>query len=210
MFVSSTTCAELIKLHGPLVRRLAAQFQRRSKVHTELEDLIQAGLIGLLKAARSSTLDKTRGNFAGYAYWWIKAEIQAAILRELPIYRPKGTGMPYRVYKAAEAIRATGREPEASELGVTQEQWDSWAMPSTVIPYEREVISEDRNPEEALAYAQEQRAARGRLYALPVRSRRVLEGLSSGVSRKAMAAREGLSEERVRQIRRDALAAIVA
>jgi RNA polymerase sigma factor (sigma-70 family) len=197
----------------PTVKRLAAQYQRRSRLPVELDDLEQAGTLGALKASRAPGYRLERGTFGAYSYRWIKAEIQACILRQLTIHRPRGSGMPFKIYQAAETIRSRGREPDPAELGISQEQWDLWQRPpgrSVSNAQPETVPSADRNPEEAYQDAQDQRAASTRMAALPVRSRRILEGMSAGVSRKAMAAREGLSEERVRQIRRDALAAIVA
>lgn len=69
---------ELIDRNQKLVTKYAAQYARACKSSLELEDLKQAGYIGLMRAAER--FDLTRGcRFSTYAVYWIRQ----AILREI-------------------------------------------------------------------------------------------------------------------------------
>ncbi len=57
--------------HIGLVYRIAFQFAKRTKV--PVEDLVQEGAIGLMKAVEK--FDPERGAFWSCAYWWVYAEI---------------------------------------------------------------------------------------------------------------------------------------
>ena len=96
----------LVQQHLPLVKRLASQLAVKLPSHIEIEDLIQVGLIGLLKAVddyqsdsgavfstyatiriRGAMLDELRGRD------WLPRSVQrdlgrvaAAIDRELPLW----------------------------------------------------------------------------------------------------------------------------
>lgn len=93
-----------------------------------LEDLIDAGNLGLIRAARK--FDETRGiKFISYAVWWVRQAILEAMAEQSRIVRvPIGqAGKVYQVGKRARTLQQElGREATvdeiAVELGVTQEE----------------------------------------------------------------------------------------
>jgi len=106
----------LIKDNYTLVTSIAKRFVGRG---CELEDLIQIGLIGMLKAIRS--FDIERGNaFSTYAVPMIMGEIRKylrddGLIKVSRIRKQNG----YSIMKAKEKFSAeNGREPTVSELSV--------------------------------------------------------------------------------------------
>ena len=67
-----------MRAHLPLVKRIAQQLLVRLPAHIEMDDLIQVGLIGLLKAADDHQLDSGAA-FSTYA----TIRIRGAMLDEL-------------------------------------------------------------------------------------------------------------------------------
>ena len=66
---------QFIKQHDRLVRVIVNQFK---VANVDPEDLMQEGRIGLIEAAKR--FDPNRGiQFASYASWWIRREIERAI-----------------------------------------------------------------------------------------------------------------------------------
>lgn len=116
---------ELVREHLELVRRLATRYARR---HEPLEDLVQAGCIGLLKAADG--FDPDRGiPFAAYATTHITGELRRYFrdhgwsvhtprrLQELHLrLGPVGEELTQRLGRqptVADLAQATGEPPEA-------------------------------------------------------------------------------------------------
>lgn len=106
----------LIKNNYSLVVSVAKRFQGRG---TELEDLIQIGLMGMLKAIRS--FDVERGNaFSTYAVPMIMGEIRKylrddGLIKVSRLQKQNG----YNLMRAKEEFTAkNGREPKISELSV--------------------------------------------------------------------------------------------
>ena len=115
--LSRESADELVRRHAPLVRRIAYHLMGRLPASVDVGDLIQAGMIGLLEAARHFAHDKGASfeTFAGI-------RIRGAMLDELR----KTDWTPRSVYRrlrdAMEAMRQieaeTGRE--ASESAVAE------------------------------------------------------------------------------------------
>lgn len=104
----------LIRDNYSLVVSVAKRFQGRG---TEIEDLIQIGLMGMLKAIRS--FDPSMGNaFSTYAVPMIMGEIRKflrddGLIKVSRIQKQNG----YTIMKAKEKFQAEkGREPKMSEL----------------------------------------------------------------------------------------------
>ena len=77
----------LIARHGYLVAREAARYRTW---HIDQADLIQAGILGLLIAARRFDPERA-APFAAYAHTWVRKEIQRAISQqEFPAVLPAG------------------------------------------------------------------------------------------------------------------------
>lgn len=127
--ITANFCPEnidtLVELHGGLVKSVAL---RLSGIYSEdLEDLIQIGYIGLIKAAKG--FDPSKGlAFSTYAVPTIAGEIRSELRDQgaIKVSRElKSTA--YKVRKAENAyIAAYGTSPKLSELakatGLTQEK----------------------------------------------------------------------------------------
>jgi RNA polymerase sigma factor for flagellar operon FliA len=142
---------ELVLKHAELVKRIAYHVVSRLPSHIEVDDLIQAGMIGLLNAAQNYT--PTKGaNFETYA----GIRIRGAMLDEArkSNWTPRST---FRHAKqVSQAIRAiegrTGRDAKGQEvaeaLGVSLDEYHKMvesAASSRLLSYEQ--LAED--PERA-------------------------------------------------------------
>ena len=116
----------LVRAHLPLVKRIAQQLLVRLPAHIEMDDLIQVGLIGLLKAAEDHQKDSGAA-FSTYA----TIRIRGAMLDELrgrdwlprSVQRDLG-----RVSAAIEAVeqrvgRAATDQEIAEQLGMELEAY---------------------------------------------------------------------------------------
>ena len=58
MYVAAkpATHNEMVERHAPLVKRIACHLINRLPASVQLEDLVQAGMIGLLEAARKNAV----------------------------------------------------------------------------------------------------------------------------------------------------------
>ena len=105
---------QIVLLNRGLVRSIALRFRERG---VELEDLIQIGTIGLIKAIRSFDLE--RGTcFSTYAVPMIFGEIRRALRDEGPIkvgryYKKLGVEL---MRARSEICEREGREPSVREL----------------------------------------------------------------------------------------------
>ena len=99
----SSSPDELVVRHGVLVKRIAYHLISRLPPHIEVDDLIQAGMIGLLNAADNYTPDKG-ANFETYA----GIRIRGAILDEAR----KTDWTPRSVYRNVRRVSDTVRQIE--------------------------------------------------------------------------------------------------
>ncbi|NWN91688.1 RNA polymerase sigma factor FliA [Marinobacter adhaerens] len=107
--------SELIEKHAPLVKKIALHLMARLPASVQLDDLMQAGMIGLLEAAQrySSTRGATFETYAGI-------RIRGSMVDEIR----KGDWVPRSVHrnarKVARAIKIVedraGREAQDSEV----------------------------------------------------------------------------------------------
>ena len=107
--------SHLVEQHTPLVKRIAYHILARLPSSVIVEDLIQAGMIGLIESAKN--FDGSKGaSFATYA----GIRIRGAIIDETR----KGDWVPRSVHKNAREVAAAissleaelGREPIGSEV----------------------------------------------------------------------------------------------
>lgn len=120
--------SRLIEEHAPLVKKIALHLMARLPASVQLEDLMQAGMIGLLEAAQrySSTKGATFETYAGI-------RVRGAMVDEIR----KGDWVPRSVHRNArrisQAIKAVedrlGREAQdlevAEELGMELSEYHS-------------------------------------------------------------------------------------
>lgn len=128
----------LYKENEQLVRQLVTKLSRFAQ-DVDPDDLMQAGAIAFLYTIDHIDTTKTFSTYFAYRVWY---EISKCKEKADEIYRPRGSGMPYKVLRQIEAFLAQyGREPDAAELGLTDELLLKWAtMPVTT--------SIDQNPTE--------------------------------------------------------------
>lgn len=117
---------ELVRKHAPLVKRIAHHLMARLPASVQVEDLIQAGMIGLLEAARKYEASKGAA-FETYA----GIRIRGAMMDEVR----KGDWVPRSVHRnarrIAEAIKVIedreGRDAQdeeiAAELNMTLDEY---------------------------------------------------------------------------------------
>ncbi len=181
---------ELVLKHGELVKRIAYHVVSRLPSHIEVDDLIQAGMIGLLNAAQNYT--PTKGaTFETYA----GIRIRGAMLDEArrSNWTPRST---FRNAKqVSQAIRAienkTGRDAKAAEiadaLDVSLEEYHRMlesAASSRILSYEQLAADPERSamlpetpedgPETMLEADQFREALAEAIALLPERERLVL------------------------------------
>lgn len=108
MYASQQTSSadELVEKHASLVKRIACHLINRLPASVQLEDLIQAGMIGLLEASRN--YDETQGaSFETYA----GIRIRGSMLDEIR----KNDWAPRSVHRKARMVAEAVREIENTE-----------------------------------------------------------------------------------------------
>ena len=145
----------LVERYSPLVKRIAHHLLARLPASVQVDDLIQAGVIGLLEAARN--YDAGRGaSFETYA----GIRIRGAMIDEVR----RGDWAPRSVHRNARRVQETmvrlekrlGREAAdhelAAELGVSLAEYHAIAqdsLSSKLFSFD-DLGHEDENPEERL------------------------------------------------------------
>ncbi len=213
---------DLITSHVGLVKRIAFHLAARLPESIEIDDLMQAGMIGLLEAA--SNFDPTRGaSFDTYAGIRIRGSMLDEV-RKLD-WTPRSVHRKHR--EVAEMIRSiearTGRSAEASEvadgLGITLAEYhdilrDSagcklFSLDETMDnPVRGRDLprSETATPDQALNHEQLRQEVVDAILRLPERERLVLSlYYERDLNLKEIGAVLGVSESRVCQIHSQAL-----
>lgn len=124
--MTSSTVEHLIQEYAPLVRKLALRLVSRLPSNVEVDDLIQAGMIGLLDAARRYKT-QVGAQFGSYA----TTRINGAMMDELrnQDWLPRSTRAASKKLEEAirQATQSLGRAPDDSEiaqhLGISDEEY---------------------------------------------------------------------------------------
>ena len=219
---------DLIEANLRFVVSVAKQFQPNSAF--TLNDLINEGNIGLVRAAYK--FDESRGfKFISYAVWWIRQAILQAVMENgrmirLPLNQ---LGLMKKVNSNAAALsQALDREPTDEELA------EAMNLNTEIISHLRSIgqnhisgdcpvgretettlydMTEDKDspaPDREMMQASVKTDIAGRLSLLSFREQEVirlffgLEG-SPALSLDNIAAKQGITRERVRQIKDKAL-----
>ncbi len=206
---------QLVGIHLPLVEYLARRFRNRGE---PLEDLIQVGTIGLLKAIDRFDLDR-EVEFSTYATPTIVGELKRH-------FRDKGWAVrvPRRLQELnlslnkaiAELSQQIGRSPTIAEIAATVhlsaeevleglDTSNAYAVVSLDAPAggdDAPAVSEHIGTEDDSLDALEYRAALGPLIAeLPERERRILYlRFFRGMTQSQIAARLGISQMHVSRL----------
>lgn len=221
---------QLVRSNLRLVVNIAKKYGGRGM---SLGDLIEEGNLGLIKAV--DYFDPNRGvRFSTYAAWWIKQSIKRALLENVqPVHIP--TYMVALInqwrHTTAELESELGRTLSVEEMAdimqlplrkakvihhiveVLSSVSESYSSDVSDEDQMLEVILEDPNagrPEDVLAAVEEEVKALKLLNKLDPREANILRlhyGLDGNAPMplKEIAKKLGLTRERIRQIRRDAL-----
>lgn len=112
---ASPDAEALVRAHMDIVHRLAWMFHGRVGRFVEIEDIMQAGYIGLVEASRRYTAQEG-ASFATYAAQRVRGEILDSLRRRSNLSR-KTVVMRQAVIRATNALsQKLGRAPELTEL----------------------------------------------------------------------------------------------
>lgn len=206
---------EIVRACLPFVISIALEYRRWG---VPLEDIVQQGNLGLLRAAKKFDLNK-ECRLATYAAYWIRAEIREYVVRGYRVVRlgtTKSERRALRLYRTsketdpAELAKASGLTPErvALLLPILASRETSLDANVNGTPSIAErTAARGETPEEE-ASANEQRAqaeerVRGALGILNARERLIVEErvlADEPVTLQALGERLGVSKERVRQL----------
>ena len=211
---------ELVQQHAPLVKRIAYHLLARLPASVQADDLIQAGLIGLLEAARH--FDPSQGAaFETYA----GIRVRGAMLDEIRRYDWVPRSVHRKARAIAEALRdieqREGRDAEdkevAQKLGMSLAEYHQALQDATAGrlfsldgedgEHCTDTLSDGRaGPEEQLEEQDLKREVADRIATLPERERLVLAlYYDEELNLKEIGEVLGVSESRVCQIHNQAL-----
>jgi len=218
--------AELVARNLRLVLDICSRYKTPG---AGMEDLLQEGALGLLRAARR--FDPDRGTrFSTFAHWWIRQGISRFVkgptrVIRLPEYLQDRIARTLRTRREMSwgLERDAGEEEVGARLGTSAKEvrrlldlsQDASSLESPVagasgITVGHTVLSKERSPEEVVDRRRNQARMVAGLKQLNPRAAQILAyryGLADGNahSRPWIGDRLGISPERVRQIERKAL-----
>jgi RNA polymerase sigma-32 factor len=131
---SAADRAALDKLVLAHVRMVVAQAHRYRSFDMALDDLVQEGSVGLMEATRR--FDLSHGvRFSTYAIWWVRAAIQAYILRNWSVVRIGTTRAEKRLFFNLRRLRARAEQvgSDLSESEIVEQLADALQTTPEVI-----------------------------------------------------------------------------
>ncbi len=211
----------LILDHAPMVRAIASHVRASMPVHMDLDDLIHAGVLGLIDAASRFDPGKVVG-FAAYA----KHRIRGSILDHLRSNDWASRGIRARHKKVAaintefaETLQRTPTEEEiADKVGVDVGQWRQMAVElricrviSATSEQEQKTVAEapaapSTHPDKLVERKQLSTALEGAIRTLPDRYQTVVSlYYRNEMTMKEIGSTLNINESRVSQIHKAAL-----
>lgn len=200
----------------PFVIRIALEYRRWG---VPLEDLVQQGSLGLLKAAEKYDADK-QVRLITYAVYWVRAEIRDYLVRSYRIVRLGTTRSERRALRAFRREGVENPEQLAARSGMPlsrcEKLWPVLAQADSSLdqtfdesraPGVERLQSDLPSPEEVIAFLRESEAQRSAVRSairrLDKRERRIVRArfLSDDpCTLEALGKELGVSKERVRQL----------
>jgi len=216
-YSGKTVTSSLVDEHAPLVKKVAQHLLGRLPQTVMLDDLIQAGMIGLIEA--SQKFDGSKGaSFETYA----SIRIRGAMLDEVRRYDWAPRSVHRNSRRVSEAIKQvearTGRDARdseiAAEMGVTAEEYNHYVRDTAgtkLFSFDEITDNEDSSfevadetsaePDEAVEGGAFQRALADAIAGLPEREQMVLAlYYTEGLNLKEIGSVLDVSESRVSQI----------
>ena len=217
----------LVEEHMGLVRSIAFRYR---DLGIPVEDLVQEGAIGLLRAV--DEFDPERGtSFSTYAFWRVRSAVTHAVTARANLVRiPRPVLERRRQVRAArDRFTVKGRTPSVRELAATTSLSPAAvaeAMAPTSVAYldkpltdgtllaERLAAGEDAQPDAIAIAEHERRAVRSALHRLRPRKQTILRrhyGIDTAPERLSEIGSElHLSPERTRALKDEALRELAA
>ncbi|MEQ9325549.1 MAG: sigma-70 family RNA polymerase sigma factor, partial [Polyangiaceae bacterium] len=203
----------------PVVHRIARRLARRLPRNVELDDLVGAGMVGLADA-----IDKMRSDpdpdFCAYATRRIQGEMIDELRRQDPLTRPQRALLQTVSRAESGAWQGTGTLPPPATLadaaGVTEDQISAarrlrrLGQTKRVHDLKSILPAPVESPEVTLAYEEQLRVVRRAVGALPHPMKRALACYQHDLTLKQVGAELGVTEGRVCQIRKEAVARLRA
>jgi RNA polymerase sigma factor (sigma-70 family) len=182
----------------------------RAQNEEDKEDALQAGRMGVLRAARD--FDPTLGSFSTHAHNHIRDFIQRWSGKTVAVTRPRSASMPASIARTAQRFRQMhGTEPTATDLNVTEAQLIEWSSGTYFVEIDTGA-SDDEKPGVQLTYDNEEADNAARLIKVESAWKEALEELSPrnqeiaervfirGEQASSVAAAFGLTHGRIIQI----------
>lgn len=199
---------EIVLANEGLVKKFGMKFGRPQTLEAK-EDVFQAARMGILRAIED--FDPQKGSFSTHAQWHIRDYVQRWSGKTVAVTRPRSASMPGSVAKALRDYRQRyGREPEASDLGVTEAQYAEWTSSTLFVELDdgvdaerprHEICANEDEAEHAAMYLQLEAAWQDAVSKLSPRNRVICDlVMLQGVSASDAGKRFGLTHGRVLQI----------
>lgn len=182
---SKPVCPKLLQAYLPLVHQIVRQIARRLPTHVLHDDLVAAGVVGLLDSLR-----RNGGDHGAAFEWYAKTRIRGAVVDELRAQDWLSRRTRIALTKAEQEQHTPPRVPTLVSLHELDANEES-----------HHLASQDHDPEDLLSEHDEHRKLRDAIEELPDRERLII-GMHyfDGTKFKDIGIALGVSEPRVSQL----------